>query len=74
MPSPLPFRPKSSQPLTKESRARKLKELESIAQLIEDMIPKFKKEEERQFYLEVAQSYRTVVRDALKKNWWGNQG
>jgi len=37
------------------------------------MIPNFKKEEERQFYLEIAQSYRTAARDVLQKSWWGNQ-
>lgn len=45
--------------------AARLAELESIAQLVEDQIPNFKTEAERQFYREVAQGYRTAARALL---------
>ena len=71
MSSPSAFRWTASQVTIKERHAKKARELESIAQLVEDMIPKFKKQEERQFYLGIAQSYRTAARDILQKSWWG---
>jgi len=48
---------------TKASR-RKAAKLRSMAQLIEDSIPNFTREEERQFYREVVKSYRTAARGA----------
>ena len=36
-----------------EINAKKAEEFQSLAQLVEDLIPNFKKEEERQFYREV---------------------
>jgi len=47
--------------------AKKAAEFQSLAQLIEDLIPNFKKEEEKQFYREVVESYRAVARDILLK-------
>jgi Flp pilus assembly pilin Flp len=47
--------------------AKKAGEFQSLAQLIEDLIPNFKKEEEKQFYREVVKSYRAVARDILRK-------
>jgi len=51
-----------------EINAKKAEEFQSLAQLVEDLIPNFKKEEERQFYREVVQSYRTAARDTLRKH------
>jgi Flp pilus assembly pilin Flp len=45
-----------------------------MAQLVEDSIPNFKREEERQFYSEVAQSYRQAARDVLRKVWDDDYG
>jgi Flp pilus assembly pilin Flp len=36
--------------------------------------PNFKKEEERQFYREVVQSYRDTARDILRKAWSDDKG
>ena len=47
--------------------AKKAAQFQSLAQLIEDLIPNFKKEEEKQFYREVVKSYRAVARDILRK-------
>ena len=48
-------------PTISRSRAKKARDLESIAQLLEDMIPSFKREEERQFYGEIVESYRLAA-------------
>jgi hypothetical protein len=48
------------------NRARKVRDLESIAQLLEDMIPKFKREEERQFYGEIVENYRLAAHDIAR--------
>jgi Flp pilus assembly pilin Flp len=53
---------------------KKAEDLESIAQLVEDLIPNFKKEEEKQFYNEVAQSYRAAARDILRRAWSEDKG
>ena len=45
-----------------------------MAQLVEDLIPNFKKEEEKLFYREVVQSYRAVARDILRKAWCDEKG
>jgi hypothetical protein len=52
--------------LTTNNRKRAV-DLESQARLVEGLIPKFKDERDRQFYREVVQSYRAVVRDILRK-------
>jgi Flp pilus assembly pilin Flp len=45
-----------------------------LAQLVEDLIPNIKNQEERQFYREVVQSYRTAARDILRKAWSDDKG
>jgi Flp pilus assembly pilin Flp len=59
---------------TAEITARKAKDFESVAKLVEDLIPHFRKQEERRFYREVVQSYRTAARDILRKAWSDDQG
>ena len=54
---------------TAEIRAKKAKGYEAAAQLVEDLIPNFKKQEEKQFYREVVQSYRAAARDVLRRAW-----
>jgi CheY-like chemotaxis protein len=51
----------------KEKCKKQARDLESIAQLVEGVIAKFKKEEEREFYREVVRSYRGAARDLLLK-------
>jgi hypothetical protein len=46
---------------------------ESLAQLLEDFIPRFKNEHERQFYQEVVAAYRTAARDLLRRAWSDEQ-
>jgi hypothetical protein len=62
--SPLPIRFPAPRHTSPES-AKKAADFES--RLVEDLIPNFKKEEERQFYREVVQSYRAVAREILRK-------
>jgi hypothetical protein len=50
------------------NRAKKARDLESIAQLLEDMIPNFKREEERRFYGEMVESYRLAAHDILRES------
>ena len=50
------------------NRAKKARDLESIAQLLEDMIPNFKREEERRFYGEIMESYRLAAHDILRES------
>ena len=50
-----------------EINAKKAEEFQSLAQLVEDLIPHFTKAEERQFYREVVQNYRAAARDILRK-------
>jgi len=52
-------------------RSTKARELQSIAQLVEDSILNFEKEEERRFYHEVVQSYRAAARELLRDAWLG---
>jgi len=63
----LPTRLSGPRFTTKASR-RKAAKLKSMAQLIEDSIPTFTREEERQFYREVVKSYRTAARDVLRNS------
>ena len=67
--SPSPIRFSALRRTTAEISARKAEDFESVAQLVEDLIPHFTKAEERQFYREVVQSYRAVARDVLRKVW-----
>ena len=55
-------------------KLNKSEDFASIAQLVEAFIPKFKRKEERQFYSEVARSYREAVRDILRKAWSEDKG
>jgi Flp pilus assembly pilin Flp len=71
--SPLPIRFPAPRYTTPES-TKKAADFESLARLVEDLIPNFKKEEERQFYREVVQSYRAVARDILRKAWSDDKG
>jgi hypothetical protein len=65
-PSPLGSTPSRNIPAAHESRTR-IADLESQARLMEQLIPKFKDEHNRQFYREVVQSYRAVAREILRK-------
>jgi len=59
---------------TAEHSAKKAADFESIAQLIEDLIPNFKRDEHRQFYHEVMQSYRAAARHILREAWADDKG
>jgi Flp pilus assembly pilin Flp len=72
--SPLPIRPVTPRHPTAEPSAKKAEELESMARLVEGLIPNFKKKDERRFYREVVQSYRAAARDILRKAWSDDQG
>ena len=54
---------------TAKAELKKAEDFKSIAQLVDDLIPNFKKEEEKQFYNEVVQSYRAAARDTLRRAW-----
>ncbi len=72
--SPSPVRSPALRRTTAEISARKAEDFESVAQLVEDLIPHFRKPEERQFYREVVQSYRAAARDILRKAWSDDKG
>ena len=65
--SPSPIRFSAPRHTTAEISAKKAKDYEAAAQLVEDLIPNFKKQEEKQFYREVVQSYRAAARNILRK-------
>jgi hypothetical protein len=65
-PSPIRFPARSSHTPANQS-AHKAADLESMAQLVEHQIPKFKDAHDKQFYREVVQTYRTAARDILRK-------
>jgi hypothetical protein len=65
-PSPLGFLIPSWSILTAQARNR-VADLELQARLVEELIPTFKNESDRQFYREVVQGYRAVARDILRK-------
>ena len=64
----------TSRRATAEISERQAEDFESMAELVEDSIPNFKKEEERQFYREVVQRYRQAARDILRKAWSDEHG
>jgi len=64
----------ASRHTTAEVSARQAEDFGPMADLVEDSIPNFKKEEERRFYREVVQSYRQAARDILRKAWSDDQG
>lgn len=72
--SPSPIRFPAVRHTTAETNARKAQEFESVAQLVEGLIPHFRKPEERHFYREVVQSYRAAARDILGKAWSEDKG
>jgi len=66
-PSPICFPTESSHNSLKQN-AVKAADFESMAQLVEDFIPRFRNQHERQFYREVADAYRTAARDILSQS------
>jgi len=72
--SPLPNRFSGPRHTTAGSKAKKAAEFESIARLVEGLIPNFKDEVERRFYREVVESYRSAAHDILRKAWSDNRG
>ena len=74
-PSPSPVRfPVGSRRAPAKPHAHRAADLESMARLVENLIPKFKYEPDRQFYREVVQTYRTAARDILRGAWSDDQG
>jgi Flp pilus assembly pilin Flp len=67
--SPSPIRFSVPRHTNAEISAKKAQHCESVAQLVEDLIPNFKKQEEKQFYREVVQSYRAAPRNILRRAW-----
>jgi Flp pilus assembly pilin Flp len=72
-PSPLCFPAESAQNAVKQN-ASKAADFESMAQLLEAFIPRFKNEHERQYYREVVDAYRTAARDFLRQAWSDDKG
>jgi len=72
--SPSPVRFPVPRHTSAEISVQKAEEFQSLAQLVEDLIPNFKKPEEKLFYREVVQSYRAVARDLLRKAWSDDKG
>jgi len=74
-PSPSPVRcPLGSRQTPAKQHAHRAADLESMAGLVEHLIPKFKNEPDRKFYREVVQTYRTAARDILRGAWSDDQG
>ena len=72
-PSPVRFPAASTRNAVKQNAA-KAADFESMAQLLEDFIPRFKNEHERQFYREVVDAYRTAARNFLRQAWSDDKG
>ena len=72
-PSPLRFPAESTHNAVKQN-ASKAADFETVAQLLEDFIPRFKNEHERQFYREAVNAYRTAARDFLRQAWSDDKG
>jgi hypothetical protein len=72
-PSPLRFPAESTHNAVKRN-TNKAADFESLAHLLEDFIPRFKNEYEKQFYREVVDAYRKAARDFLRKAWSDDQG
>jgi hypothetical protein len=64
--SPLRFPAESTHSAVKQN-ASKAADFVSMAQLLEEFIPRFKNEHERQFYREVVDAYRKAARDRLRQ-------
>jgi Flp pilus assembly pilin Flp len=72
-PSPSPLRfPTLHNPA--KHNTHKAAEFEAMAQLVEQLMPNFKNEDERQFYREVVETYRTAARDILRRAWSDDRG
>jgi hypothetical protein len=65
--SPSPLGPTPSRNTPAANSRERVADLESQARLVEELIPRFKDEHDRQFYREVVQSYRAVAREILRK-------
>ena len=72
--SPLPTRVPTLRPTIKRIAAKKAADLESMAQLIEHSLPNFKKKEDRKFYRDVVESYRSAAHDVLRRAWFDDKG
>ena len=72
--SPRPLRFRAYRHTTAEVIPRLAEDSESVADLVADPIPNFKKEEERQFYHDVVQGYRHAACDILRKAWSEDHG
>jgi len=66
-PSPSPLRFDACDRSLGDHGTRKAAELESMARLLEEFIPRSKAESDRQFYREVADSYRAAAHELLHK-------
>ena len=72
--SPSPTRFSAPRHTSADISAKKAQDYESVAQLVEDLIPHFRKQEERRFYREVVQSYRAAARNILRRAWLDDKG
>ncbi len=72
-PSPLRFPAESTQNALKQNTS-KAADFESVAQLLEDFIPRFKNEHEKQFYRDAVDAYRTAARRFLRQAWSDDKG
>jgi Flp pilus assembly pilin Flp len=72
--SPSPRRFLSAPTYNAKKNARKAAEFESVAQLLEEFIPRFKNEQDRRFYREVADAYRTAAHGFFRKAWSADKG
>jgi Flp pilus assembly pilin Flp len=72
--SPSPLGPTPSRNTPAANNRKRVADLESQARLVENLIPRFKDEHDRQFYREVVQSYRAVARDLLRRAWSDDKG
>ena len=72
--SPLPTRTSVPRQTNAEPSAKKAADLESMAQLIEHSLPNFKKKEDRKFYRDVVESYRSAAHDVLRRAWFDDKG
>ena len=72
--SPLPTRVPTLRPTIKREAAKKAADLESMAQLIEHSLPNFKRKQDRLFYRNVVEIYRTAAREVLRRVWVDDKG
>ena len=72
--SPSPSRFSVLRQTNAEISAKKAQDNESVARLVEDLIPQFRKPAERQFYRDVVKSYRAAARNILRRSWSNEKG